>query len=122
MNNNNIPASRFRERTNPSTIIINCNSSMSSFMSDSDHSGNSSSSAFSFDSSESVATSKDNDVEFIFSSLKFDYNVVDSPLLTKEPTRKARKPIDKSPSFYLPLNNIEGIVNGDNAKNVLKQR
>ena len=46
----------------------------------------------------------------------------DSPLLPQVPARKERKPIDKSPTSYLPLASIQKAVNGDNAKNALKQR
>ena len=72
-----------------------------------------------------VSATLNADVNIIFSNFQSDNNFLyspDSPLLPKVPTRKVRKTIDKSPSSYLPLSTIQRTVNGDNAKNVLKQR
>lgn len=46
----------------------------------------------------------------------------DSPILSKVLKRKEKKPIDKSPSSYLPLGKIQKAVNVENAKNALTQR
>jgi hypothetical protein len=68
----------------------------------------------------SLSLSVNTDVDINFSNINLDSP--DSPLLTKAPSRKERKPIDISPNSYLPSIHFQKSVNSDNAKKILKER
>ena len=121
--------------SNLKPIHFKCTHSIfdSAFISDSDHSRNGSTKSSYTESTLSspganfafATKNNDTDADIIFSNFQGDNNFLyslDSPLLPKVPTRKVHKSIDRSPSSYLPLSTIQRTVNGDNAKNVLKQR